>query len=193
HLERSIERTGTLDIDQIKRLTANLIEQIDALSTIANAFSNFARMPQATMEEIKLSELLINATNLYDNFDNVHFTNQIPENDDTRIMADRKQLLRVFNNLIKNAVQAVDGVEKGFVEITLKRDGNGYLTEIKDNGTGIKKEDVSKIFVPNFTTKSRGMGLGLAMSKNIVDYSDGKIWFESAEGGGSIFYVWLTV
>lgn len=191
HLERTIERTGEVNVEQIKRLAANLIEQIDALSTIANAFSNFARMPQATMEEIKLAQLLNNAANLYDNFDNVHFVNYIAEESDTRIMADRKQLLRVFNNLIKNAIQAVDGVEKGFVEISLKRDGDGFLTEIKDNGTGIKKEDLSKIFVPNFTTKSRGMGLGLAMSKNIVELSNGKIWFESAENIGSIFYVWL--
>ncbi|NEN22101.1 GHKL domain-containing protein [Cryomorpha ignava] len=191
HLERSIERTGTVDVEQIKRLAANLIEQIDALSTIANAFSNFARMPQATMEEIELAQLLNNAANLYDNFDNVHFINHIPKDADTRIMADRKQLLRVFNNLIKNAIQAVDSIEKGFVEITLKRDSGGFLTEIKDNGSGIKKEDFSKIFVPNFTTKSRGMGLGLAMSKNIVEYSSGKIGFESAEGVGSIFYVWL--
>ena len=191
HLERSIERTGTVDPEQIKRLSANLIGQIDALSTIANAFSNFARMPQATVEEIDLAQLLNNAANLYDNFDNVHFINQIPEGSKTTVLADRKQLLRVFNNLIKNAVQAVDSNEKGFVEITLKRHDSGYLASFIDNGVGIKKEDSVKIFVPNFTTKSRGMGLGLAMSKNIVEYSNGKIWFESDEGLGSIFYVWL--
>ncbi len=191
HLERSIERTGTVDLEQIKRLSANLIGQIDALSTIANAFSNFARMPQATVEEIDLAQLLNNAANLYDNFDNVHFINQIPEGSKTTVLADRKQLLRVFNNLIKNAVQAVDSNEKGFVEISLKRHDSGYLASFIDNGVGIKKEDSVKIFVPNFTTKSRGMGLGLAMSKNIVEYSNGKIWFESDEGLGSIFYVWL--
>ena len=191
HLERSIERTGTVDVEQIKKLAANLIEQIDALSNIANAFSNFAQMPQANMEKIDLAQLLINATNLYDNFDNVHFINQIPAIEESQVLADRKQLLRVFNNLIKNAVQAVDSKEKGVVEILLKRDTDGFLVRVKDNGSGIKKEDLTKIFVPNFTTKSRGMGLGLAMSKNIVEYSQGRIWFESTEGIGSAFYVWL--
>src|SRR5690554_902188 len=191
HLERTIEHTGTVDAEQIKKLAANLIEQIDALSTIANAFSNFAQMPQANMEEIDLVQLLVNATNLYDNFDNVHFINQIADTEKSRVLADRKQLLRVFNNLIKNAVQAVESKEKGVVEILLKRDGAGFLVLVKDSGSGIKKDDLNKIFVPNFTTKSRGMGLGLAMSKNIVDYSGGKIWFESVEGMGSSFYVWL--
>ena len=191
HLERSIERTGTIDTEQIKKLAANLIEQIDALSTIANAFSNFAQMPQANMEKIDLVQLLINATNLYDNFDYVHFINQIPSSEKSQVLADRKQLLRVLNNLIKNAVQAVETEEKGLVEILLKRDSDGFMVRIKDNGSGIKKEDFNKIFVPNFTTKSRGMGLGLAMSKNIVEYSKGRIWFESTEGVGSTFYVWL--
>src|SRR5690606_10307317 len=96
-------------------------------------------------------------------------------------------------NLIKNAVQAVDTKEKGVVEILLKRDGDGFLVRVKDTGSGIKKEDLNKIFVPNFTTKSRGMGLGLAMSKNIVEYSQGRIWFESIEDVGSSFYVWLPM
>lgn len=191
HLERNIERTGEADPEQIKRLTAQLIEQIDALSTIANAFSNFAQMPQANLEKIDLVRLLVNATNLYDNFDQVSFINDIQDNKSAFVYADKKQLLRVFNNLIKNAIQAIDGNDKGIVEVGVKQDETGFLIQVKDTGTGIKKEDLGRIFVPNFTTKSRGMGLGLAMSKNIIEYSGGKIWFESSEGEGSIFYVWL--
>lgn len=191
HLERSIEHTGRIDVEQIKRLTKNLVEQIDALSAIANAFSNFARMPQANMENIDLAELLQNVVNLYDTFDNVYYTNEIDSNDATTVTADRKQLVRVFNNLIKNALQSLEEKEKGWVKIQLKRSNEGYLVEISDNGTGIKDEDFNRIFVPNFTTKTRGMGLGLAMAKNIVEYSQGKIWFESREGKGSSFFVWL--
>lgn len=191
HLERSIEKTGSVDVGQVKRLAANLVEQIDALSNIANAFSNFARMPQADMEILDLSELLQNAVNLYDNFDNVHFRREIPSGEKSVVNADRKQFLRVFNNLIKNALQAIDGVDKGKIDIRIKPSEDGYLVEIRDNGTGIKTEDRTRIFVPNFTTKTRGMGLGLAMTKNIVEYSKGKIWFESTEGVGSTFFVWL--
>ncbi len=191
HLERSIEKTGSIDVDQVKRLSANLIEQIDALSTIANAFSNFARMPQADMEILDLSELLQNAVNLYDNFDNVHFQSEIPAGEKSNVNADRKQFLRVFNNLIKNALQAIDEIDNGRIDIRIKQSEEGFVVEIRDNGSGIKVEDRSRIFVPNFTTKTRGMGLGLAMTKNIVEYSKGKIWFESTEGIGTTFFVWL--
>lgn len=190
-LERSIEISGKIDGKQIKRLAKNLVEQIDALSTIANAFSNFARMPQANIEKISLRELLENAVDLYDNFDSVHFSSALSPKENTVVAADRKQLLRVFNNLIKNAVQAIDGVERGRVDISLSGQDDGFLVKIADTGTGIKEEDRNRIFVPNFTTKSRGMGLGLAMTKNIVEHSGGKIWFESTEGEGSSFYVWL--
>lgn len=191
HLERNIERTGEVDSSQVKRLAENLIEQIDALSAIANAFSNFAQMPQANVEKIDLVKLLEGATNLYDNFDYVSFSNLLPQKESARVIADKKQLIRVFNNLIKNAIQAVDTLEKGEVKINLNRGEAGYLVQVIDNGKGIKEEDRNKIFVPNFTTKSRGMGLGLAMTKNIVENSGGKIWFESKEGEGSVFYVWL--
>jgi signal transduction histidine kinase len=63
------------------------------------------------------------------------------------------------------------------------------LISIQDNGTGIPQDMQSKIFIPNFTTKTSGTGLGLAMSKGIVEQARGDIWFETEEGEGTTFYL----
>ena len=109
------------------------------------------------------------------------------------MFADKDQLLRVFNNLIQNAIQAIPEGRKGKVEVALKKNNSSVIVSVKDNGTGIDAEVMDKIFVPNFTTKTTGMGLGLAMVKNIVEGCDGKIWFETKQDEGSTFYVSLPV
>ena len=117
------------------------------------------------------------------------FNNEI--SDSTTVFADKDQLIRVFNNLIKNAVQSIPEGKKGKIEISLSKKNNHVLISVKDNGTGISDEVVDKIFVPNFTTKTTGMGLGLAMVKNIVEGCDGRIWFITKENLGSTFFVSL--
>jgi len=107
------------------------------------------------------------------------------------VLADKEQLMRVFNNLIKNAIQATPQNKKGKIEIDLVQKNDNYLISVKDNGTGISSDITHKIFVPNFTTKTGGMGLGLAMVKNIVESANGKIWFESNMDEGTVFYISL--
>ncbi len=191
HLERTIQNGDEIDPDHITRLTTNLVDQIDALTGIANAFSNFAQMPKAQTKELDLKELLQNAAKLFDGFEHIHIGLDIEITGDVRVLADKEQLLRVFNNVLKNAVQSIDSAEKGRIRILIKSENKGYLISISDNGKGIAREDYSKIFVPNFTTKTRGMGLGLALAKNIVEQANGKIWFESEEKKGTVFFVWL--
>lgn len=190
HLQRSLEQGKEINTEQINRLASNLVEQIDALSEIASAFSNFARMPMAKPEVIDLVAILSSTVALYESFDRSIFTLNIGVSGSAQVISDKEQLLRVFNNLIKNALQAI-GEKRGQIDITLTHDEGGYRVSIKDNGSGIPEKDYNRIFVPNFTTKSRGMGLGLAMTKNIVENSNGKIWFESVAGSGSTFHVWF--
>ena len=109
------------------------------------------------------------------------------------VLADKKQILRVFNNLIKNSIQAISGSKPGIIEIKSKEINDFYLFSIKDNGYGISIEQSEKIFYPNFTTKTGGMGLGLAIVKSIVITTGGDIWFESEEGKGTTFYIKLPV
>jgi len=191
HLQRSLDQGQEINTAQINRLASNLVEQIDALSEIASAFSNFARMPMAKPKVIDLVAILSSTVALYESFDRSTFTLNIGVSGSAQVVSDKEQLLRVFNNLIKNALQAIGDKKRGQIDITLLSDAEGYRVSLKDNGSGIQEEDYNRIFVPNFTTKSRGMGLGLAMTKNIVENSNGKIWFESVAGSGSTFHVWL--
>ena len=108
-------------------------------------------------------------------------------------MADKDQLSRVFNNLIKNAIQAIPNNVEGKILVEVSSEESLLLVKISDNGVGISEDKKDKIFVPNFTTKSTGMGLGLAMVKNIVENANGKIWFDTKENEGTIFYLEFTV
>lgn len=190
HLERLIHNK-TPDIGRkITELSKTLIEQIETLSTIANEFSNFAKMPKANEEKINLQEILTSTIHLFkDSFDQNEMKFSSEVENDSFVFADKEQLLRVFNNLIKNAVQAVPENIQGKIEISLFKKNNSFVVKVKDNGTGISEEVMQKIFVPNFTTKTGGMGLGLAMVKNIMESCNGKIWFETAQGTGTTFFV----
>jgi signal transduction histidine kinase len=191
HLQRNLLQEGEVDRERIQKLTNNLVDQIDSLSAIASAFSNFARMPQAHKEIVNLKDLIQKTMDLFDGFDKIEFETKILVEGTAEIEADRDQILRVMNNLVKNAVQSIPAEQKGKIEVVLKRENDGFRCDVKDNGIGISANQRDKIFVPNFTTKSRGMGLGLAMSKNMVEQSGGKIWFESKPGQGSVFSIWF--
>jgi nitrogen fixation/metabolism regulation signal transduction histidine kinase len=181
----------TPDFDQrVKRFSDTMIEQIDSMAEIATAFSDFARMPKAQLEAIKLNELLKSSLSLFDDSPDIQIKLRL-SNDDTTVFADNKQLIRVFNNLMKNSMQALEGSHDGHIRVETWREEDTVMVLFADNGPGIPSEQTEKIFAPNFTTKSGGMGLGLAMVKNIVLNHGGQIWFES--NGETVFYISLPI
>ena len=105
------------------------------------------------------------------------------------VYTDKSQLLRVFNNLLENAVQAIPAEREGRVEVSLSKEGDDALIAFTDNGTGIEGEAVGRIFQPYFTTKTSGTGLGLAMTKKIIEFWKGTIRFETQPGKGTTFYI----
>jgi len=188
HLQRTWKNKDD-DMDKkIERITATIIEQIETLSVIASEFSNFAKMPVTVNEKINMRNVLENAISLFkDSSDTeIDFSSEVEE---ANIYADKEQLLRVFNNLLKNAIQAIPENIQGKIQVTIGRTEGMFLVKIKDNGTGINEEQISKIFTPNFTTKSGGMGLGLAMVRSIIETFSGKIWFETTKGIGTTFFI----
>ena len=187
YLQRSIDE-GKDVTELAKKVNKTLIEQIDNLSAIATAFSTFAQMPKSNNEKIDLNEILAGIVALFGKEDNVQLT-LMPYSEDACVYADKNQMISVFNNLIKNAIQSVaEGVTAEIlVEI---RENEGYIrTSVTDNGSGIAPESYDKVFVPNFTTKSSGTGLGLAICRQIVEGAKGNIWFESEMGKGTTFFV----
>ncbi|MDF2191680.1 HAMP domain-containing sensor histidine kinase [Paraflavitalea sp. CAU 1676] len=176
----------------VKEMTASvartLIEQIDHLSKIASDFSQFANIGNPRNEVFDLHELIYSLTSLYEATENLDFHWE-PVPHKVLLFADKTQLNRLFTNLMQNALEASE--EKPMHIIRMNEELNGeYITiSISDNGGGIPEITQSKIFTPNFTTKSSGTGLGLAMSKSIVEQAKGDIWFETKEGEGTTFYV----
>ena len=191
HFQRAFSPDDPNAEEKISKIANSLVEQIDALTKIANEFSNFAKMPKANEEAMDLLPVLNNIIDLYtSNEVDIVLKSDI---DETRLFADKDLLIRVFNNLIKNAIQATPEDVVTSINIKLTVDGDYYLVSIQDNGQGMSKELQKKIFVPNFTTKSTGAGLGLAMVKQIVHNHNGEIWFESEEGYGTTFFLTLPI
>ena len=181
---------------KVKELTANvaktLVEQIDHLSKIAFDFSQFANIGNTNIETFDINEVIRSLDNLYKtSHEGDLVLNTVPGK--VMVRADKTQMNRLFTNLIQNAIEACDGKERCSIELNEVQVDGVVQISIKDNGAGIPKEMQSKIFVPNFTTKSSGTGLGLAMCKGIAEQAGGKIWFETANGEGSTFYVELPV
>lgn len=189
HLSRSIKLADEESELKLQRVSKSLIEQIDALTKIANEFSNFAKMPRAKEIELDLAEVLKNCTAVFAEYDQHEINLTIEPAEDPIIWADKDLLLRVFNNLIKNGLQSIPTGTNGIITVTLTADGENYIVRVQDNGVGIKESEQEKIFVPYFTTKSTGTGLGLAMSKQIVEGMNGKIWFISTRNVGTTFFV----
>ncbi len=190
HLNRSIKVADEDSEQKLKRVASSLIEQIDALTKIANEFSNFAKMPKAQEEEINLAEVLESTNAVFAESEgdyDLSFRNEVEAN--AIVWADKNLCLRVFNNLIKNAIQAIPSDRKGAVDVVLREQDDQFVVIITDNGVGIDEESKAKMFIPYFTTKSTGTGLGLAMSKQIIENMNGKIWFESTLEIGTSFFV----
>ena len=191
-LQRS-KNDGAEDLsERIDKVTKTLIEQIDTLSNIATEFSSFAQMPKSNVEAIDMKLLLESATALYRNSE-TEMNLRIHASADLIVEADREQMLRVFNNLIKNGLQAIPDERTPNITIGLEVKNGFCIVSVQDNGSGIPDDLRDKIFVPNFTTKSSGMGLGLAMVKNIVESTGGEISFNSESEIGTTFYVSLPL
>jgi signal transduction histidine kinase len=177
--------------ERLDRFSSGLVEQIDVLSRIAGEFSHFAQVPPAQPRPVDLAEVARTAVQLF--ADTPGHTVRLQGEGPLPVLADREHLLRVFNNLIKNALQAVPGERQGRVEVVLRRSGDEAVAEVRDNGTGIAPEDRDRIFQPSFTTKTSGMGLGLAMVKRMVEQAGGRVWFETEKGVGTRFHVALPL
>lgn len=170
---------------KVDEFSDTLITQIDTMSSIASAFSNFAKMPAQQNETLNVPKIVKLALDIF-NEEYILFSS---EKEEIIAKFDRTQLIRVVTNLVKNAVQAVALEKNPAVLVTVtEEEGRACLT-VSDNGVGISEENKSMIFEPKFTTKSSGMGLGLAMVKNLVESCGGSINFTSKLNKGTIFKV----
>jgi two-component system nitrogen regulation sensor histidine kinase NtrY len=170
--------------------TKTLIQQIDTMSSVASAFSNFASMPAQQNETLNVVEVVEFSLDIF-NEEYLQF-----ESDEQEIITvmDRTQLIRIITNLVKNAIQAIpEDQELKSIIVAVKRVDNNVNITVKDNGIGIELENTEHIFEPKFTTKTSGMGLGLGIIKNIIENYKGTITFETQFGTGTTFTVSLPI
>jgi nitrogen fixation/metabolism regulation signal transduction histidine kinase len=180
----------------VKELTSNvantLIEQIDHLSKIAADFSRFANIGNKNVEVLDLHHVLSSLVGLYSADPKVQLKWK-KVNAPLKMEADKTHMNRLFTNLLTNAVDACAEENECLIEIKEETNEGQLLIQVKDNGEGIPEETRAKIFVPNFTTKTSGTGLGLAMCKSIVEQAGRNIWFETEKGKGTTFFVELPL
>jgi nitrogen fixation/metabolism regulation signal transduction histidine kinase len=188
-LKKSWE-TKDPDFDQkFERFTDSFIEQIETLSNIVSEFSNFAKMPDMVLEKIDLKDLLEKQLAVYPETPPLKISLETELKVPVWIKADKNYLSRSFNNLIKNAMEAIGKSDGGIIVIRLDEDASYAYVAIEDNGSGIAEGLREHIFVPNFTTKTSGTGLGLAFVKQSLISIGGSIHFETETGKGTTFYI----
>ncbi|AWG20906.1 two-component sensor histidine kinase [Flavobacterium faecale] len=175
---------------KMKDYSDTLIQQIDTMSAVASAFSNFASMPAQQNETLNVVDVVELTLDIF-NEDHIVFNAESPE---IISKIDRTQLIRIITNLVKNAIQSIPNEQENkTVTVGIRRENDQVLITVQDCGIGIKPEDSSRIFEPKFTTKSSGMGLGLSIIKNIIENYKGTIIFESTYGQGTLFTVSLPI
>ncbi|GAA3777730.1 HAMP domain-containing sensor histidine kinase [Corallibacter vietnamensis] len=171
---------------KLDEYTKTLIQQIDTMSSIASAFSNFAKMPAQQNESLNVVEISKLAIDIFSE-DYIVF---VSEKDEIWANFDRTQLIRVITNLVKNGIQAIpDEQENKKIVVSVLETEKDVVISISDNGAGISEANKTKIFEPKFTTKTSGMGLGLAMVKNIMETYNGSITFTTEKDKGTAFVV----
>ncbi|MDB5013524.1 MAG: two-component sensor histidine kinase, partial [Daejeonella sp.] len=186
------EKDPKFDI-KFEKFSKSFIEQIESLAHIASEFSNFAKMPDTILEKTDIKKVVKKSIDLYTDTENLTIALIDETNEAIEVKADKDQLLRCFNNLIKNSIEAMPDNRPGFINITLKCISGFLHIAIEDNGSGISHGLIDRIFVPNFTTKSSGTGLGLAFVKQAIENMEGAISFDTEENKGTTFNITMPV
>jgi len=186
-------KRGTDQFDAyFEKTTQMLITEIDNLAHIAQSFSTFAKQPEVVTTEVDVAQKLSHVITLQRENDAQIPVRYVGADSGVYGLADNEQISQVFVNIIRNALQALEGQKDGDIIVTLNPlySDREMQIAISDNGPGIPAEVQEKIFRPNFTTKSNGNGLGLAISKHIVEGSGGRITFATSDKG-TTFYIYL--
>ncbi|MBC5773762.1 GHKL domain-containing protein [Pontibacter sp. KCTC 32443] len=192
YLQKAISENRPNTEQLISKISQTLITQINILSDIATSFSSFTSMPEPKAELVDVAAALRKAADLHNDPASANITTNIPA-EEVMVMADESLLVRTFNNLLLNAIQAVPTTRKPHIKVELHRNSELVHINIKDNGSGIPEEIRHKVFVPNFSTKYTGSGIGLAVAKRGIENAGGKIWFETENGKGTTFKITLPL
>ena len=166
----------------LTKTTGIMLNEIDKLNKIATEFSNFAKLPNRKYETVDINSIINDVISLYEKFPGITFDISLKDNL-SNVVADKQEMNRIFQNIVKNSLQSLN--ENGTIKVTTLEDSEFVSVKIEDNGEGMDEETLKKLFEPNFSTKSSGMGLGLSITKKSLDSMKAKIHYESEKGKGT--------
>jgi len=192
HLQMRIQRENP-DLQKLtEKPFETLLAQIDLLSDIATSFSTFAKMAVPKNEVFDIAEVLRQTLHLYESDATIQLIRTIQKGV-YEVKGDKQLFSQIFTNLILNAIQAVPNARKPAISVSLYEQGGLVRIEIRDNGTGIPADIQHKVFLPNFSTKFTGSGIGLALAKRGIEHAGGKIWFETEGEVGTCFFIEMPI
>ncbi len=172
------------DADMLRRATTTIVKQVDAMKTMVNEFSEYARAPLVNLVDVNLNQLIRDVLDLYEPDAIVIDLNLTSELD--LILGDANMLRQIMHNLLQNAQDALDSITNGKISISTMQQGSEIYLKIQDNGTGFPLELLPRAFEPYVTTKNHGTGLGLPIVKKIIEEHKGTIKIENSALGGAI-------
>jgi signal transduction histidine kinase len=182
----SLLEDDEMDDDTKKELKKGLTiikKRSHHLTSFVNSYRQLAELPSPNKEKISLTKTIQNTLSLFQQqFKENNIKINFKTSERQQINADKKQIEQVVINLISNCLYALKGVKKPEIEIIITNKNNRIQVTISDNGIGISKEIKRNIFVPYFTTRKNGSGIGLALAKSIMEAHQGNISFISEEG-----------
>jgi two-component system nitrogen regulation sensor histidine kinase NtrY len=181
-------QSGVRTSDKTEKAITSLLTQVDTLNDIASSFSTFAKMPEPIMQRLELVSLVKRIVLLHSQSGDIAFTHGIGE---AHVRGDEQLLGRTFSNIILNAFQASRAGYPQHLRVSLLEQDSRYVIRFQDNGKGIDPEIADRIFLSHFSTKKSGSGLGLAIAKQAIEQMQGRIWFETKVGQGSVFFIEL--
>jgi two-component system nitrogen regulation sensor histidine kinase NtrY len=188
HLQRAIGEDDNRTKELTNKALLVLLDQVNNLNEIATSFSLFAKMPIPKNQRFEISSVLSKVAQLHNNNKDVIVETHI-EKGDYFVIGDEQLMNGIFTNLILNGIQSVPGNKIAQIQVSLVKKDSIVLITVTDNGVGIPDSIKDKVFLPNFSTKYSGSGIGLAVAKRGVEHAKGKIWFETQENIGTCFFI----
>ena len=176
-IERKVGTNNTQS-NEISLLAKTISKQVDDIGKLVDEFSSFARMPKADMKIDNFSQSIKECFNFFSNAHTKINFKLIPPENDIFFLFDKFQITQAFNNIIKNAIEAVSRIPNPSITIKFLEKDKKIFCSVVDNGVGVDNKKVRKYFEPYFTTKDKGTGLGLSIVKKIIEDHKGIIKIE---------------
>ena len=195
---RFLSSMSPQDAEVLERGTRTIVQQVETMQQMVNAFSEYARAPEMRITRFNLNQLASEVADLYRSHDpRVEIRLELDERIDG-IEADRGRVRQILNNLVINALEALDGVATPRLELATRfeqaaGDARYAIVTVCDNGPGFQRELLGRVFDPYVTSKPKGTGLGLAIVKKIVEEHGGRIDADNRPEGGARIRVVLPM